>query len=123
MKHFLAWLFLFGWALAAPLQPLPNLPSLPEASRVEVVGQDLKVKHATGIVSKKTLTLIADKARLPALIKVNLWVAVPYDDVQNFVGTVSRDGKDILLEVGKEKVSFAETLNEAYNVKLEWKAP
>ncbi len=119
----MAWLFLFGWVLAAPLQPLPNVPSLPEASRVEVVGQDLKVKHATGTVSKKILTLIADKARLPALVKVNLWVAVPYDDVLNFVGTVSKDGKDILLEVNKEKVSFEETLREVYSVKLEWKAP
>jgi hypothetical protein len=107
---------------AAPFQSLPNVPNLPDASRVDVVGLDLKVKHATGVIAKRTLTLIADKARLPANAKVNLWIAVPYEDVKNLAGTVSRDGKDIILEINKEKVSFEETLREVYNVKLEWKA-
>lgn len=44
-------ILLCGWALAAPL--LPNVPALPDTSRIEVVGQDLKVKHATGLVNKK----------------------------------------------------------------------
>jgi hypothetical protein len=109
-------------AFAAPLQPLPDVPNLPEATRIDVVGQDLKVKHATGVILKKTLTLIADKARLPAYAKVNLWVAVPYNDVKNLSGTVSKDGKDIFLELNKEKVSFEEILREVYNIKLEWKA-
>jgi hypothetical protein len=110
---------LLGWALAAPT--LPNLPMLPDTSRIEVVGTDLKVKHATGVVNKKVLTLTAEKARLAALARVNVWVAVPGEEVRNFVGTTSRDGKDILLEVGKEKISFEETLREAYGIKLEWK--
>ena len=122
MRYFLVWFLMLGLAFAAPLQPLPNVPNLPEASRIDVVGLDLKVKHATGVVVKKTLTLIADKARLPALAKVNLWVAVPYEDVKNLVGTVSKDGKDIILEINKEKVSFEETLRDVYNIKLEWKA-
>ncbi len=113
---------MFGLAFSAPLQPLPNVPNLPEASRIDVVGLDLKVKHATGVIVKKTLILIADKARLPALAKVNLWVAVPYEDVKNLVGTVSKDGKDIMLEIGREKVSFEETLRDVYSIKLEWKA-
>ena len=122
MRYFLVWFLMLSLAFAAPLQSLPNVPNLPDASRVDVIGLDLKVKHATGVIAKKTLTLIADKARLPALAKVNLWVAVPYEDVKNLVGTVSRDGKDIILELGKEKVSFEETLREVYNIKLEWKA-
>ncbi|MEY4531364.1 MAG: hypothetical protein RLZZ156_2085 [Deinococcota bacterium] len=113
---------MLGLALAVPLQALPNVPYLPDASRIDVVGLDLKVKHATGVVMKRTLTLIADKARLPALAKVNLWVAVPNEDVKNLVGTVSRDGKDIILEIAKEKVSFEEILREVYSIKLEWKA-
>jgi hypothetical protein len=112
---------LLGWALAAPTPTLPSLPMLPDTSRVEVVGQDLKVKHATGLVNKKVLTLTADKARLPALARVNVWVAVQGEDVQNFVGAATRDGKDILLEVGKEKISFEEILREGYGIKLEWK--
>jgi hypothetical protein len=122
MRYFLVWFLILGLAFAAPLQALPDVPNLPDASRIDVVGLDLKVKHATGVVLKKTLTLIADKARLPALAKVNLWVAVPYEDVKNLVGTVSKDGKDIMLEINKEKVSFEETLREVYNIKLEWKA-
>ena len=122
MRFFLVWFLLLGLAFAAPLQPLPNVPNLPDASRIDVVGLDLKVKHATGVIAKKTLTLIADRARLPALAKVNLWVAVPYEDVKNLVGTVSKDGKDIILEIGKEKVSFEETLRDVYSIKLEWKA-
>jgi hypothetical protein len=110
---------LFGWAVAAPT--LPNLPMLPDTSRIEVVGTDLKVKHATGLISKRTLILTAEKARLPALARVNVWVAVQGEDVQNFVGVATRDGKDILLEVGKEKISFEETLREGYGVRLEWK--
>jgi hypothetical protein len=85
------------------------------------VGSDLKVKHATGVVTKKTLTLTAEKARLPVSARVNVWVAVPSGDVQNFVGVVTRDGKDIVLEIGKEKLSFEETLREGYGIKLEWK--
>jgi hypothetical protein len=110
---------LLGWALAAPT--LPNVPLLPDTSRVEVVGTDLKVKHATGMVSKRILTLTADKARLPALARVNVWVAVQGEDVQNFVGVATRDGKDILLEFGREKISFEETLREGYGIRLEWK--
>jgi hypothetical protein len=86
------------------------------------VSADLKVKHATGVVSKKTLTLTAEKARLPVAARVNVWVAVPSGDVQNFVGVVTRDGKDIVLEIGKEKHSFEETLRESYGIKLEWKS-
>jgi hypothetical protein len=122
MRYFLIWFLMLGLALAVPLQALPNVPYLPDASRIDVVGLDLKVKHATGVVMKRTLTLIADKARLPALAKVNLWVAVPNEDVKNLVGTVSRDGKDIILEIAKEKVSFEEILREVYSIKLEWKA-
>lgn len=117
------WLFCIGWALAAPVLPLPNVPALPDASRVEVIGQDLKVKHATGVVSRKTLTLVADRARLPASSRVQVWIAAPGEDVQNIAGVVNATGKDILLEVGKDKVSFEETLREAYGVRLEWKAP
>ncbi len=112
-----------GWVLAAPLHPLPSVPILPDGSRIDIVGQDLKVKHASGVISKKILTLIADKSRLPSLTKINLWIAVPYTDVRNFTGTVTRDGKDVTLDIGREKVSFAETLIEVYNIKLEWKAP
>ena len=122
MKYWF-WLLCIGWALATPMLPLPNVPNLPDASRIEVIGQDLKVKHATGVVSKKVLTLVADKARLPASSKVQVWIAAPGENVQNIAGMVSTNGKDILLEVGKDKVSFEETLREAYGVKLEWKAP
>jgi hypothetical protein len=123
MKRFLALVLVVGSVLAAPLQPLPSVPTLPEGSRIDIVGQDLKVKHASGVISKRTLTLIADKSRLPSMTKINLWIAVPYTDVRNFSGTATRDGKDVILEIGREKVSFADTLEDIYNIKLEWKAP
>lgn len=120
MRRFLAVFLILGWALAAPL---PNVPNLPDGTRVEVVGQNLTSKYARGTITKKVLTLTADKARLPSLEKVNLWLAVPNNDVVNIVGTVSKDGKDIMLELAKEKVSFEDTLREAYGIKIEWKTP
>ncbi|MFN3266403.1 MAG: hypothetical protein ACK41E_06130 [Deinococcales bacterium] len=114
-------ILLCGWALTAPL--LSGVPTLPDTSRVEVVGQDLKVKYATGMVSKKVLTLTADKARLPTAARVNVWVAVAGEDVKNFVGVATRDGKDITLELGKERLSFEEILREGYGIRLEWKVP
>ncbi len=123
MKRFVFLLFIFGWALAAPLTPLTGIPVLPDNTVVKMISQDLTSNYATGIIRRNTLILTAENARLPANETVHLWIGVPNEETRSFKVVVSKDGKDCHLEIKGEKISFATLLREAYNVKLEWKAP
>jgi hypothetical protein len=120
----LALLLIISTALAAALPPLPGVNSVPDGTEVVVVSSDAQSKLAKGAVKLRVLTLSALHDKLTPLDKVEVWVSVPLkntSDLKSFPGTVSKDGLDVNLEIGSTKVSFSQTLKEAYGVKLEWK--
>jgi hypothetical protein len=119
----LALLLIISTALAAALPPLPGVSSLPDGSEVVIFSADAQSKLAKGAVKMRVLTLTALHDKLTPNDKVEVWV-VPLKntpDLKSFSGTVSKDGLDVNLEIGNTKVSFTQTLKEAYGVRLEWK--
>jgi hypothetical protein len=120
----LALLLIISTALAAALPPLPGVSSLPDGTEVVIVSADAQVKLAKGAVKLRVLTLSALHDKLTPNDKVAIWVGVPLKNTSNlksFPGTVSKDGLDVNLEIENIKVSFSQTLKEAYGVRLEWK--
>jgi hypothetical protein len=120
----LALLFIISTALAAALPPLPGVSSMPDGTEVVIVSGDAQSKLAKGVVKLRILTLSALRDKLTPLDKVEVWISVPLkntSDLKSFPGLVNKDGTDINLELTNSKVSFSQTLKEAYNVKLEWK--
>lgn len=122
----LALLLLISSALAAALPPLPGVSSLPDGTEVVILSADAQSKLAKGAVKTRVLTLSALNDKLTPLEKVEVWLGVPNKmsvDLKSFSfsGTVSKDGTDVNLEIANTKVSFSQTLKEAYGVKLEWK--
>ncbi len=103
---------------------------MPDGTEVVIVSGDAQSKLAKGAVKWRVLTLSALNDKLNPLDKVAVWISVPMkntSDLKSFPGTVSKDGTDINLELSSNnvstnaKVSFSQTLKEAYGVKLEWK--
>jgi hypothetical protein len=122
----LALLLIISTALAAALPPLPGVSSVPDGTEVVIFSADAQSKLAKGAVKTRVLTLTALNDKLNQNEKVEVWLGVPtkpsYDLKSfSFTGTVSKDGTDVNLEIANNKVSFAQTLKEAYSVKLEWK--
>jgi hypothetical protein len=122
----LALLLIISTALAAALPPLPGVSSVPDGTEVVIFSADAQSKLAKGAVKTRVLTLTALNDKLNQNEKVEVWLGVPtkpsYDLKSfSFTGTVSKDGTDVNLEIANNKVSFTQTLKEAYNVKLEWK--
>jgi hypothetical protein len=120
----LALLFIISTALASALPPLPGVSSMPDGTEVVIVSGDAQSKLAKGAVKLRILTLSALNAKLNPLDKVAVWISVPLkntSDLKSFPGLVNKDGTDITLELSNSKVSFNQTLKEAYGVKLEWK--
>jgi hypothetical protein len=120
----LALLFIISTALASALPPLPGVSSMPDGTEVVIVSGDAQSKLAKGAVKLRILTLSALNAKLNPLDKVAVWISVPLkntSDLKSFPGLVNKDGTDITLELTNSKVSFNQTLKEAYGVKLEWK--
>ena len=126
----LALLFIISTALATALPPLPGVSSMPDGTEVVIVSGDAQSKLAKGVVKLRILTLSALRDKLTPLDKVEVWVSVPLkntSDLKSFPGLVNKDGTDINLELNSgnvsinAKVSFSQTLKEAYGVKLEWK--
>ncbi len=120
----LALLLIISTALAAALPPLPGVSSLPDGTEVVIFSADAQSKLAKGAVKLRVLTLTALNDKLTPNDKVAVWISVPLKNTSNlksFTGTVSKDGLDVNLEIENAKVSFSQTLKEAYNVKLEWK--
>jgi hypothetical protein len=116
----LALLLIISTALAAALPPLPGVSNLPDGSEVVIWSADLQSKLAKGAVKLRVLSLTALHDKLSPNDKVEVWV-VPLNKSFPFTGTVSKDGLDVTLELATTKVSFSQTLKEAYGVKLEWK--
>jgi hypothetical protein len=117
----IGWMTAFAWA---GLGPLPGLPVIPDNSEVRILRNELQSVLASGTVRNRTLTMWVTGARLPAQERVRVWVGVPAagaSDLKSFVGIVSADGTDVLLEVGKERVSFAQVIREVYGIKIEMK--
>ncbi len=113
-----------AFALAGPLAPLPGLNAIPDGSEVRVLRDELQSVLASGTVRNRVLTMITGSGRLPAGERVRIWISVPVgssNDLKSFVGNVSTDGSDVLLESGKDRVSFASVLRDAYNIRLEMK--
>jgi hypothetical protein len=120
----LALLLIISTALAAALPPLPGVSSLPDGSEVVIFSADAQSKLAKGAVKMRVLTLTTLHDKLTPYDKVEVWVGVPLrntSDLKSFPGSVSKDGLDVNLEFGNTKVSFNQTLKEAYGVRLEWK--
>ncbi len=123
----LSLLLIISTALAAALPPLPGVSSMPDGTEVVVVSGDAQSKLAKGVVKLRILTLSALRDKLTPLDKVEVWISKDTSDLKSFPGTVSKDGADINLELSNTasatttKVSFNQTLKEAYGVKLEWK--
>jgi hypothetical protein len=120
----LALLFIISTALASALPPLPGVSSMPDGTEVVIVSGDAQSKLAKGVVKLRILTLSALRDKLTPLDKVEVWISAPVKntpDLKSFPGSVSKDGTDINLELSNSKVSFTQTLKEAYGVKLEWK--
>ena len=122
----LALLLIISTALAAALPPLPGVSSVPDGTEVVIFSADAQSKLAKGAVKARVLTLTALNDKLNQNEKVEVWLGVPtkpsYDLKSfSFTGTVSKDGTDVNLEIANNKVSFTQTLKEAYGVKLEWK--
>ena len=121
----LSLLLIISTALAAALPPLPGVGSLPEGSEVVIWSADAQSKLAKGAVKLRVLNLTALNGKLTPNDKVEVWL-VPLKNATElksfaFAGTVSKDGLDVTLEVANTKVSFSQTLKEAYGVKVEWK--
>ncbi len=121
----LSLLLIISSALAAALPPLPGVGSLPDGTEVIIVSGDALSKLAKGSVALRVLTLSALHGKLTPFDKVAVWISKDTSDLKSFPGTVSKDGTDINLEFTNAntttKVSFNQTLKEAYGVKLEWK--
>lgn len=108
----------------ASLSPLPGLSAIPDGSEVRVLRDELQSVLASGTVKNRVLTMITWSPRLPAGERVRIWISVPVgstNDLKSFVGNVNADGSDVLLESGKDRVSFIQVLREAYNIRLEMK--
>lgn len=114
-----------AFALASPsMSPLPGLNAIPDGSEVRVLRDELQSVLASGTVRNHLLTMTTSSPRLPAGERVRIWIAVPVgstNDLKSFVGNVNADGSDVLLESGKDRVSFVQVLRDAYNIKLEMK--
>lgn len=114
-----------AFALAGPtLSPLPGLSAIPDGSEVRVLRDELQSVLASGTVRNRVLTMITWSPRLPAGERVRIWISVPVgnaNDLKSFVGNVNADGSDVLLESGKDRVSFVQVLREAYSIRLEMK--
>jgi hypothetical protein len=117
----LALLLIISTALAAALPPLPGVSSLPDGSEVVIWSADAQYKLAKGAVKMRVLTMSTLHDKLTPNEKVAIWVNKNTSDLKSFPGTVSKDGLDVNLEIDNTKVSFTQTLKEAYGVKLEWK--
>ena len=120
----LALLLVISTALAAALPPLPGVGSLPDGTEVVIFSADAQSKLAKGALKLRVLTLSALHDKLTPNEKVAVWISLPLkstNDLKSFTGTVSKDGLDVNLEIENTKVSFSQTLKEAYGVKLEWK--
>jgi hypothetical protein len=120
----LAILLIISSALAAALSPLPGVSALPDGTDVVIVSGDAQAKLAKGTVKLRVLTMTALHDKLTPLEMVDLWVGVQSkttSEIKSFSGTVSKDGSDVILEIAGNKVSFTQTLKEAYGVKLDWK--
>jgi hypothetical protein len=116
----LATLLVLSSALAAPL--LPNVPALPEATQVQVMSHNAQAQYASGTVRKNVLSLVAKNRSLPSLERVHLWITVPGGDPESVPGVATLNGQDVLIEVGRERVSLQQILRETYNIKLEWRS-
>ncbi len=117
----IVWMTAFAWA---GLGHLPGLPVIPDNSEVRILRNELQSVLASGTVRNRTLTMWVTGVRLPAQERVRIWVGVPStgaSDLKSFAGIVSTDGADVLLEVGKERVSFSQVIREVYGIKLEMK--
>jgi hypothetical protein len=117
----LALLFIISTALAAALPPLPGVNSVPDGTEVVIWSADARSKLAKGAVKSRLLTMTTLHDKLTPNDKVAVWISKDTADVKSFPGLVNKDGTDINLELSNSKVSFSQTLKEAYNVKLEWK--
>ena len=131
MRH-LAWLMailkgtLLAIALGASLPPLTGVPTIPDGSDVKIVSLDAAV-YATGIVKSKGLTMTTSSAakRLPASERVQLWIGIPSAadssnrDLKSFSAVTSASGTDLLIGVGKDRVSLTQVLREAYGIRFE----
>ncbi len=122
MKRLVATLLVLGSALAAPLLPLPGVPSLPETTQIQVMSHNAQAQYASGAVRKNVLSLVAKNKSLPSLERVHLWVTIPGGDPESFPGVATFTGQDVLIEIGREKLSLQQVLREAYNIKLEWRS-
>ncbi len=121
----LALLLIISTALAAALPPLPGVSGLPDGSEVVIWSADAQSKLAKGAIKLRILSLTALYDKLTPNDKVGVWV-LPFKNTSDlksfaFAGTVSKDGLDVMLELANSKVSFTQTLKEAYGVRLEWK--
>jgi hypothetical protein len=114
-----------AYALAgAALSPLPGLNAIPDGSEVRILRDELQSVLASGTVRNRVLTMTTSSSRLPAGERVRIWISVPIgtaNDLKSFVGNVNADGSDVLLESGKDRVSFVQVLRDAYSIRLEMK--
>lgn len=131
MRH-LAWLMtilkgtLVVIALGASLPPLAGIPIIPDGSDVKVVSLDAAV-YATGMVKARVLTMTTPSAakRLPASMRVQLWIGIPSAtdssnrELKSFPAVTTAAGTDLLIGEGKERVSLTQVLREAYGIRLE----
>jgi hypothetical protein len=114
-----------AFALAGSFTPLPGLNAVPDGSEVRVLRDELQSVLASGTVRSRVLTMITSGGRLPAGERVRIWISVPVgssNDLKSFVGNVNADGTDVMLESGKDRVSFLSVLRDAYNIRLEMKS-
>lgn len=93
--------------------------SLPDDTTV-LVTEGNAVPVARGEVQDYTLTLKTyGKGSLPAEKQVNLLIQVPKTSSPKwYKGTVTGDGKDILLDFGPGRNSFRKILSENYKIRL-----
>ena len=131
MRH-LAWLMtilqgtLLAIALGAVLPPLAGVPAIPDGSDVKVVSLDAAV-YATGIVKARVLTLTTLSAakRFPAAERVQLWIGIPSAtdssnrELKSVPAVTNATGMDLLIGEGKDRVSLAQVLRDAYGIRLE----
>jgi hypothetical protein len=115
-----ATLLVLGSALSAPL--LPNVPVLPESTQVQVMSHNAQAQYASGTVRRNVLSLTAKNKSLPSLERVHLWITTPGGDPESIPGVATLSGQDILIEVGRDKLSLQQVLREAYSIRLEWRS-
>jgi hypothetical protein len=115
---------LLAVAVAAPLQPLQNIPIIPDGTDVKIVSATTAV-YATGVVKNRILSMSTTSGKLPGNEKVQVWIGLPIAgdptnrDLESLTAVTSASGADVIVGDGKERVSFTQLLREAYGVRLE----